>query len=736
MYSAQRPNPRRLAGVVLLITVAPLFAADVLLIPDSTSNNRRVMAFDPHDGTLLNPNFITDPGSVNGVQIFNRPLNAIRSPWGTLLVADQLRSLVAEFTFDNQFVGIFSNAGTLDALVLSNIRGIDISPAGDVLVTNSGTGNVLARSKNNVLTFAAQTGAKLDDFAFMRKGGLDGPFDVLVLADEILVANDINNYIARFALDGSFAEVFAFGTNFPQQLNRTATGTILVAVFSGGYIAEYTADGTLLAQYTPPGLSGFRGVIELGNGNILCTSNSGVHEFSRDGTVLSTKFSGSEMRFIERVTLPGDRALADIVDPEAVRAALIDLRPVHPGDPAPGITSADVARERGLDGPLPTADWLALPRAVAEQDLEALALMRGAARPAETSGETGLLTGGRSADHELLILEDSGFFNAAGIVRGRLGSLRADAPATVRLLGIVSADPFNWGGLDYRPGTDHLLGYDNLTNALRTLALVGDETLIESTGYLGNGIAGFTYSVDGQTVFIGGTTSALGRILEADPITGTVLNIHDFLNLPAINGLAVVPAGTDLPFPPGQVWATRILGSFSTELVQFDLATNTILSRKTLTGVSFQTQFEAGLDWAPDGTLYAALQGFRQVGNDFFEVSSHLYTINPVSGAVTALGVLQADETWDVAGLTVVPPLQNLCPGDMNCDTLVNFADIGLFIAAIKTADPADWEYDPDNGVCLYENGDFTGDGLVNFGDISGFIAQIKGSVPPCVTVP
>lgn len=81
-------------------------------------------------------------------------------------------------------------------------------------------------------------------------------------------------------------------------------------------------------------------------------------------------------------------------------------------------------------------------------------------------------------------------------------------------------------------------------------------------------------------------------------------------------------------------------------------------------------------------------------------------------------------------------PTEQYCPGDMNCDTLVNFADISLFIAAIKAGSPDNWTYDPDNGVCAYLNGDTNGDNAVNFGDISGFIAQIKASPDPCVTIP
>lgn len=78
------------------------------------------------------------------------------------------------------------------------------------------------------------------------------------------------------------------------------------------------------------------------------------------------------------------------------------------------------------------------------------------------------------------------------------------------------------------------------------------------------------------------------------------------------------------------------------------------------------------------------------------------------------------------ATVVAVPPL---CRGDLNCDGVVDFGDIALFIAAIKTS-ADDWVTDPAAGVCPYEAGDFTGDGSVNFADISGFIAALKAGTP------
>jgi hypothetical protein len=307
-----RRDALRTRGAVFALTAALIapssaVAADVLLIPDSVAD--QIMAFDPNDGTLLDPAFIPDPGVVNNVDVFRRPLNAIASGNGTVLVSDQFADLVAEFDFDGNFLGVFSNGGQVDTDILNNVRGIDVRANGELLVSNTGSG--ILPTSNSIVRFdtAGNLGAS---FIFSRYGGIRGPFDVLVLDDMILVADEGSDFIARYTIDGRFDELFARNLNFPQQMNRTASNTILVAVFSGGFIAEFDMNGQQIGQFDPGGLSGYRGVIELGNGNLLVTTGTGVHEVTRLGIVVATEFAGSEARYIERVTLPPTRSIAEI----------------------------------------------------------------------------------------------------------------------------------------------------------------------------------------------------------------------------------------------------------------------------------------------------------------------------------------------------------------------------------------------------------------------------------------
>ena len=77
--------------------------------------------------------------------------------------------------------------------------------------------------------------------------------------------------------------------------------------------------------------------------------------------------------------------------------------------------------------------------------------------------------------------------------------------------------------------------------------------------------------------------------------------------------------------------------------------------------------------------------------------------------------------TWRGAGTTCTPnPCPPaLCPGDMNCDGHVTFADIDLFVQAL--GGESAWTHTP----CPWLNGDCNGDHNVTFADIDPFVARI-----------
>jgi hypothetical protein len=135
-------------------------------------------------------------------------------------------------------------------------------------------------------------------------GGLNSPFDVL-LGAEALVGGISSDAIHRYNVTtGAYIADLTAINSFPEQLAFAGNGNILAANFSGTQegIVEYMSDGTLVGIYDPPSLGGYRGVYELGNGNLLVTNGDGVHEIDRTGTLIESKITGVSARFIELIT--------------------------------------------------------------------------------------------------------------------------------------------------------------------------------------------------------------------------------------------------------------------------------------------------------------------------------------------------------------------------------------------------------------------------------------------------
>lgn len=80
-------------------------------------------------------------------------------------------------------------------------------------------------------------------------------------------------------------------------------------------------------------------------------------------------------------------------------------------------------------------------------------------------------------------------------------------------------------------------------------------------------------------------------------------------------------------------------------------------------------------------------------------------------------------------GSVCVPNACPLCPGDMNCDGRVNFADIDKFVEALSGQ--AAWEANPTNKGCPWLNADCNFDGTVSFKDIDPFVARLGALCGP-----
>ncbi|MGV6813732.1 MAG: hypothetical protein ACWA5W_01840 [Phycisphaerales bacterium] len=320
-------------------------AQDVLLIPDSNSD--RVWAFAAADGSLIDDAFIADPGTVGGVNVFDRPMEVLIAGDGSLLVTDQFADVVSRFSPDGSFVDVFSLSGVRDTNIMNNIRGGHVLTGGDgaddVLVTNSGPFNDLAVSQNNVKRLDPVDGTEKQDFAFNRYGGIRGPFDVIEYNGEVLVADEGQDKIVRYTLDGKFNERFTSSfvvpqLDFPQQMAIAGNGNLLVCSFSNGVILEFDSDANLVGQYDPGTLDLYRGIAELDNGNLLVSTTTGVFEVTRTGIVVETEAVGTGFRYMTRFTPPNG----------LLRQAPNDHDPLAIPDPDPRPRDQIMADERGL----------------------------------------------------------------------------------------------------------------------------------------------------------------------------------------------------------------------------------------------------------------------------------------------------------------------------------------------------------------------------------------------------
>ncbi|MEM6795203.1 MAG: hypothetical protein AAF725_14585 [Acidobacteriota bacterium] len=266
----------------------------LLLVPEST--NRRVMAFDPTTGDLVNADFIPSDNTN-----LSTPIHAILSPTGqSILVSDQVEDAVQEYDLLGNYFGLFAPAGGVNTDVLDNIRGMALRANGNLLVTVASGPNAGAIAEFDT------GGSYLGNFIEDGDGGLDNPFDILLGVDALVSGID-SDTVHRFDLSGNYVDDLTPVNSFPEQLAIASTnGNVLIANFSGTEegVIEVTTGGAAVGVYDPASLDGYRGVYELPNGNILTTTSTGVHEIDRLGNLVETKIAGVSARFIEFVELP------------------------------------------------------------------------------------------------------------------------------------------------------------------------------------------------------------------------------------------------------------------------------------------------------------------------------------------------------------------------------------------------------------------------------------------------
>jgi hypothetical protein len=287
IHWSNKPTQNPELGYVITPQENPV--PNFLMVPEST--NDAVMTFNYNDGSLINAAFI--PG---GNPNLTTPIEALLTPLAQILLSDQVTDNIVEFDTTGNFVSIFFGGNTA---VLDNCRGIEVRPGTNTVLGTIGSG----ANTDAVPEFDLATGNYLGNFIAPNAAFCDSPFDIIFRTSDCLVSASTSNDITRYDLSGNHLGDLVPSISFPEQLHETASGNILAAGFSspsGLYI--YDSNGNQLNYFSA--VTGLRGAFQLGNGNYMVTSGTGVFVLDQNtGTVVSQPVSGVSGRFIREYDL-------------------------------------------------------------------------------------------------------------------------------------------------------------------------------------------------------------------------------------------------------------------------------------------------------------------------------------------------------------------------------------------------------------------------------------------------
>lgn len=264
-----------------------------LLIVDSSQD--RVVLLDSFDGSVLNANWIdiAAAAAADNYTGSTTPIEAI-VVGSEIWVSDQLADRIWRFdTTTQSYLGSIG-AGTGD---LNNIRGMH--KFGDTVYVSMGSDS--DNFGRGIITIDAMSGAVTGQFNG-REPTDTSYFDVNFYNGNLLVSNidGGNDGLEIYSIDGSYLGNFVSsdgvtGIDFPQQINRTEDGNLLVGGFSpdsGVYM--YDMFGNDMGVVAGAGF-GTRAGYELGNGEIIWTNGSFIASDTR------TILDDGSFRFITKV---------------------------------------------------------------------------------------------------------------------------------------------------------------------------------------------------------------------------------------------------------------------------------------------------------------------------------------------------------------------------------------------------------------------------------------------------
>lgn len=286
----------RAALAAIVFASTGVASAQFLLIPDSSGDT--IMQFDAFDGSLIKQDYI-DMSALGGT-----PKQASQVG-DEIWVSNQINDVIHRFDQNGVLLGEIGAAGGLD-----NIRGFEVV-GNKLYLSNSGTNNGAPGDAVVVIDVPSQM---IGGSFLVGDTGAGDPFDVLAYNGGLLIDDIATDDIDMFGLDGTFQSEFhnsdgVSGIDFPQQMALASGDRVLVAGFSPpAGIFIYDNNGAQVEQLADG--NGARGVYELGNGNIMFTTGSGVFVIDRaNGDNILTILGGVSGQYIEPAPLPEPASL-------------------------------------------------------------------------------------------------------------------------------------------------------------------------------------------------------------------------------------------------------------------------------------------------------------------------------------------------------------------------------------------------------------------------------------------
>jgi hypothetical protein len=275
-------------GALLAVTGA--HATDVLLIPDS--GNDRIWMASPVDGSILDDAFI-------GPDAFlSQPIQIIPSGTGTLLVTDENRDAVFEY----------SGFGNYRRTIAGPEHGVDRAYG---ICVKDGFAYFTSVGNRKIFRVNLAGGAPEVFCDFLDRGD---PRGIQPFGSGFLVGNSTTDDIEIVTATGAIQPTpfhtsdGLLGINFPQQMQPIAGGNWLAAGFSAPWgIYFYDSLGFQYSAYASPEVFlSPRGCYLLDNGDLLYTGGTRIDRIAIKTATNQNIVNqiGTSFRWIDRFTLP------------------------------------------------------------------------------------------------------------------------------------------------------------------------------------------------------------------------------------------------------------------------------------------------------------------------------------------------------------------------------------------------------------------------------------------------